>query len=146
MRCRSYVRQSIAAAAVGIACLFAATDHAAADTFTASGFGTETVATLSPFSLSGMVFAPDGRLFVWQKNGIVRVIKDGQLLSTPFIDLSSKVNTYDDRGMWGLAFDPQFSANGYVYLSYTFENAGNPNDRRSEDVASHPRHGRFRKP
>ena len=56
------------------------------------------------------------------------MIKNGQLLPTPFIDLSAKVNTYDDRGFWGLAFDPQFATNGYVYLSYTFENAGNPND------------------
>ena len=57
-----------------------------------------------------MKFAPDGRLFVWQKNGVVRVIKNGQLLPTPFIDLSAKVNTYDDRGFWGLAFDPQFAS------------------------------------
>jgi glucose/arabinose dehydrogenase/PKD repeat protein len=102
--------------------------RAAADTFTGAGFATETIATLPPFTPSGLVFAPDGRLFVLQKNGIVRVIKNGQLLPTPFIDLSAKVNTYNDRGLWGLAFDPQFSGNGYAYLSYTFENAGNPND------------------
>ena len=100
---------------------------AAADTFSASGFATERVATVPPYTLVGMAFAPDGRLFVWQKNGIVRVIKNGQLLPTPFIDLSAKVNTYDDRGFWGLAFDPQFASNGRVYMSYTFENAGNPN-------------------
>ena len=74
-----------------------------------------------------MAFAPDGRMFVWQKNGVVRVMKNGQLLPTPFIDLSAKVNTFDDRGFWGLAFDPQFASNGRVYLSYTFENAGDPN-------------------
>ena len=100
---------------------------AAADTFSASGFATERVATVPPYTLVGMAFAPDGRMFVWQKNGIVRVIKNGQLLPTPFIDLSAKVNTYDDRGFWGLAFDPQFASNGRVYMSYTFENAGNPN-------------------
>ncbi len=66
-------------------------------------------------------------MFVWQKNGVVRVIKNGVLLPTPFIDLSAKVNTFDDRGFWGLAFDPQFATNGHVYMSYTFENAGNPN-------------------
>ena len=53
-----------------------------------------------------MAFAPDGRMFVWQKNGVVRIVKNGQLLPTPFIDLSAKVNTFDDRGIWGLAFDP----------------------------------------
>jgi glucose/arabinose dehydrogenase/chitodextrinase len=100
---------------------------AAADTFTDSGFATERVATLSPFTLVGMAFAPDGRMFVWQKNGVVRVIKNGQLLPTPFIDLSAKVNTFDDRGFWGLAFDPNFESNGRIYMTYTFENAGSPN-------------------
>ena len=47
-----------------------------------------------------MAFAPDGRMFVWQKNGVVRVIKNGQPPPTPFIDLSAKVNTFDDRGFW----------------------------------------------
>ncbi|MGZ5316080.1 MAG: PQQ-dependent sugar dehydrogenase, partial [Solirubrobacterales bacterium] len=102
-------------------------DRAAADTFSDSGFATERVATFPPYTLVGTAFAPDGRLFVWQKDGVVRVIKNGQLLPTPFIDLSAKVNTYDDRGFWGLAFDPQFASNGRVYMSYTFENAGNPN-------------------
>ena len=110
-----------------VAGLVASQGPAAADTFTASGFATETIATFPPYTLVGMAFAPDGRLFVWQKNGVVRVIKNGQLLPTPFIDLSAKVNTFDDRGFWGLAFDPQFATNGYVYMSYTFENAGNPN-------------------
>jgi glucose/arabinose dehydrogenase/chitodextrinase len=131
-RARSSVRISYLrhlAVAIGlIAGLLSVQDRAAADTFTDTGFATERVATLSPYSLVGMAFAPDGRLFVWQKNGVVRIIKDGQLLPTPFIDLSSKVNTFDDRGFWGLAFDPQFSSNGYLYMSYTYENAGNPND------------------
>ena len=47
---------------------------------------------VSPFSLVGMSWAPDGRLFVWQKNGVVRIIKNGALLPTPFIDLSGQVN------------------------------------------------------
>ncbi len=117
----------IIVAIVLVLAMFSLEDPAAADTFTGSGFATETIATLPAFTLSGMNFAPDGRLFVWQKNGVVRVIKNGQLLSTPFIDLSAKVNTYDDRGFWGFAFDPQFASNGYVYLSYTFESGGNPN-------------------
>ncbi len=77
--------------------------------------------TFPPFTLVGMQFAPDGRLFVWQKDGVVRVIKNGQMLPTPFIDLSAKSTSSDDRGFWGLAFDPKFASNGHVYLSYTFE-------------------------
>ena len=53
--------------------------------------------------------------------------QERRLLPTPFIDLSAKVNTFDDRGFWGFAFDPDFATNGYVYMTYTFENAGNPN-------------------
>ena len=51
-----------------------------------------------------------------------------RVLSDPVHRSGSKVNTFDDRGMWGLAFDPNFSSNGFVYLTYTFENAGDPND------------------
>src|SRR6188472_3902663 len=115
-----------------VVCVIAGTfvsvqDLAAADTFSDPGFATERIATLPPFTLVGMAFAPDGRLFVWEKNGVVRVIKNGALLPTPFIDLSAKVNTFDDRGFWGFAFDPDFVNNGYVYMTYTYENAGNPN-------------------
>jgi glucose/arabinose dehydrogenase/chitodextrinase len=100
-----------------------------ADTFDDPGFATETIATVPPFTLVGLAFAPDGRLFVWQKNGVVRIIKNGVLLPTPFVNLSSHVNTFDDRGMWGLAFDPNFASNGFVYVTYTYENTGNPNDQ-----------------
>src|SRR6202008_626192 len=110
-----------------IAGLLSCESSALADTFTDSGFATETIATLPAYSLAGMAFAPDGRLFVWQKNGIVRIIKNGQLLPTPFINLSSKVNTFDDRGFWGFAFDPQFATNGRVYMTYTFESGGDTN-------------------
>ena len=126
MPCRRKFRYLVAVIGV-IAGLLSFQGAAAADTFSDSGFATERIATVPPYTLVGMAFAPDGRLFVWQKNGVVRVIKNGQLLSTPFIDLSAKVNTFDDRGFWGLAFDPQFASNGRVYMSYTFENGGNPN-------------------
>ena len=126
MRRRGNPRYLVAVVGV-VAGLLSFQGTATADTFSASGFATERVATVPPYTLVGMAFAPDGRLFVWQKNGIVRVIKNGHLLPTPFIDLSAKVNTYDDRGFWGMAFDPQFASNGRVYMSYTFENAGNPN-------------------
>jgi glucose/arabinose dehydrogenase len=127
MRSRTYARQAIVVLAIMVVGLLSLQGRAAADTFSGAGFATETVASFPPYTLVGMAWAPDGRLFVWQKDGVVRVIKNGQLLATPFIDLSAKVNTFDDRGFWGLAFDPQFAQNGYVYLSYTYESAGNPN-------------------
>ena len=64
-----------------------------------------------------MEFAPDGRLFVLEQGGSVRVIKNGALLSTPFLTLT--VSTDSERGLLGIAFDPNFSANRFVYLYYT---------------------------
>jgi glucose/arabinose dehydrogenase len=67
---------------------------------------------------SGFEFAPDGRIFVLQRGGKVRIIKNGQLLAEPFADLPSE-NT-GDRGLIGLAFDPDFGiTNHYVYFYYT---------------------------
>lgn len=66
-------------------------------------------------------FAPDGRIFLAEKDGTVRIAKDGILLAQPFLKLP-RVNTHQDRGLLGLALDPDFAENGYVYLSYTYEN------------------------
>jgi|GEM_PF-126910 len=72
------------------------------------------------------VFTPDGRMFIAEKSGRVRVFKNGVLLPTPLLTLPN-VNTYGDRGLLGMALDPNFSQNGYIYLSYTYENdAANP--------------------
>jgi glucose/arabinose dehydrogenase len=53
----------------------------------------------------------------WRNGGRLRVIKNGTLLATPFLTLS--VNASGERGLLGIAFDPQFTSNGYVYLYYT---------------------------
>jgi glucose/arabinose dehydrogenase len=64
-----------------------------------------------------MRFAPDGRLFVAQQGGKLRVVKDGVLLDRPFAQL--RVDSSGDRGLIGIAFDPAFATNGYVYIYYT---------------------------
>ena len=63
-------------------------------------------------SPTAMEFAPDGRLFVAQQGGQVRVIKNGVLLSTPFHTLT--VNSDGERGLLGIAFDPAFASNQFV--------------------------------
>jgi glucose/arabinose dehydrogenase len=68
-------------------------------------------------SPTAMAFAPDGRLFVCLQGGQVRVIKNGVLLAAPFVSLS--VNSVGERGLLGVAFDPNFSLNQFVYLYYT---------------------------
>jgi glucose/arabinose dehydrogenase/chitodextrinase len=97
-------------------------------TFADPSFDSELVVSLPAFQLVGFTWAPDGTMFIWQKNGVVRIFHDGILHSTPFIDLSNQVNTYDDRGLLGLAVDPDFEQNGYVYLAYVYEPTGNSND------------------
>jgi glucose/arabinose dehydrogenase len=88
-------------------------------------FVTETVAQLPAFTPVGLAFAPDGRVFIWQKNGVVRIVKNGVLLSTPFLDIQAQVNQCNDRGLLGFALDPNFATNGFVYLLHTFEESGN---------------------
>jgi glucose/arabinose dehydrogenase len=66
---------------------------------------------------TAMAFAPDGRLFITEKTGKVRIIKNGVLRQTAFVSIS--VDEYSERGLLGIAFDPQFAANHYVYVYYT---------------------------
>src|SRR5262249_4888064 len=73
-----------------------------------SGF-TETRITDSVFAPTAMEFSPDGRLFVSQQSGAVRIIKNGSLLATPFASFT--VDNCDERGLLGIAFDPNFSTN-----------------------------------
>lgn len=66
-------------------------------------------------------FTAGDRMFISQKNGVVRVFENGNLLSQPFIDISSQVNNVQDRGLIGLAVHPNFPSTPYVYLLYTYE-------------------------
>ncbi len=88
------------------------------------GFSVDTIASgfNQPTAIS---FAPDGRIFVAEKGGSIRVIKDGAVLPQPLITLE-KINTVGDRGLIGMALDPNFDENGFIYLSYTYEN--NPSE------------------
>ena len=76
---------------------------------------------------TAMEFAPDGRLFVAEREGTLRVIEDGQLLSVPFVDISTsgQVDSRSGRGLLGVTFDPAFETGSpYVYLHYTQKGLG----------------------
>jgi glucose/arabinose dehydrogenase len=77
---------------------------------------------------TAMTFTEDGRIFVAQKNGVVRVIQNGALVPAPVITLPN-VNDYVDRGLIGIAADPNFETNGYLYLSYTHEGVPTNKDK-----------------
>lgn len=66
---------------------------------------------------TAMEFASDRRLFVAEKSGTLRVIKNDQLLASPFLTVS--VNAVSERGLLGVAFDPDYQNNGFVYVYYT---------------------------
>jgi glucose/arabinose dehydrogenase len=72
---------------------------------------------------TAMEFAPDGRLFVAEQRGTLRVVKAGGKLAT-FLDISGRVDSKGERGLLGVAFDPSFSNNHYVYLYYTQKATG----------------------
>src|SRR5262249_3461493 len=68
-------------------------------------------------SPTAMTLAPAGRVFVCERGGALRVIKDGALLATPF--LTVPVDSSGERGLLGVALDPDFAANGFVYVYHT---------------------------
>ncbi len=60
-----------------------------------------------------------GRLFVVEQIGRIRLIKDGVLLSTPFLDIASRVGCCGERGLLSVAFPPGYASKGYFYVYYT---------------------------
>ncbi|MDQ3814732.1 MAG: PQQ-dependent sugar dehydrogenase, partial [Armatimonadota bacterium] len=81
-----------------------------------AGF-TETLYASGLNSPTTMAFAPDGRLFVCEQQGALRVIKNGTLLPTPFVTIP--VPAQNEQGLIGVAIDPDFATNGYVYVYHT---------------------------
>jgi len=81
-----------------------------------SGF-TESLVAGGMTNPTALAIAPDGRIFVCQQGGALRVIQNGSLLATPFVTIS--VNSTGERGLLGVAFDPNFAANNFVYVYYT---------------------------
>jgi glucose/arabinose dehydrogenase len=76
----------------------------------------------------------DGRLFVVEQPGRIRVIRDGRLLPRPFLDISAKVGYGGERGLLGLAFHPRYAVNGRFYVDYTDRHG----DTRVERYAATP--------
>ena len=95
----------------------------------AAGFGSLALAAspqlrtdivASGFTQPLFVTAPDSdpRLFVLEKAGRIKIVQNGSVLPTPFLDLSASVDTAGERGLLGLAFDPGFATNRRFYVNY----------------------------
>ena len=78
-----------------------------------------------------------GRLFVVQKGGRIRIVKNGTLLPKPFLDISGAVSKGSEQGLLGLAFHPRFATNRKLYVDFT-NLAGNTVVREYRTSATNP--------
>jgi len=76
-----------------------------------------------------MDIAPDGRIFYTERPGNVRVIVNGKLQATPVISLSDEVVSKGEGGLLGLALDPAFAKNGFLYIYHTYSANGDTSNR-----------------
>ena len=78
-----------------------------------------------------LAHAGDDRLFAVLQPGTIRIINvDGTVVPTPFLDITSRVNSGGEQGLLGLTFDPNYAQNGFFYVNYIF-GSGNGNTRIS---------------
>ena len=68
-----------------------------------------------------VAWAPDGRMFVIQKDGLLRVLNPGSSTTVPLKDYSARVNGQYDRGLLGIAVDADYETNNFVYLLFTYD-------------------------
>jgi len=87
------------------------------------GFVSEVIATGLDLP-TAITFAADNRIFIAEKNGLVRVWQNNLLQPQPFIDLSAEVNSARDRGLLGIAAHPQFPVQPYIYVLFSYDPPG----------------------
>ncbi|MEN3312724.1 MAG: hypothetical protein V7645_2053, partial [Actinomycetota bacterium] len=85
---------------------------------------------------TALAFTPDGRLLVTSQSGTLRVVEGGTLLDTPALDFGSGICTDNERGLLGVAADPAFAANHFIYLYYTAATGSSCTNRVSRFVLS----------
>lgn len=94
------------------------------------------------------VTAPPGdrrRLFVVEKAGRIRVVKDGRILAQPFLDLRSQVSTDAEQGMLSMAFAPDYASSRRFYVNYT-DTSGDTRVVEYRARVANPDRAAFRRP
>jgi glucose/arabinose dehydrogenase len=71
------------------------------------------------------------RLFVVEQVGRIRIIRNGQLVATPFLDIRSKVVAGGEQGLFSMAFHPNYATNGWFFVNYTDTNGDTQVERYS---------------
>ena len=91
--------------------------------FAVAGFGEVVIwdGLVNPMAIE---FAPDGRIFVGEKSGLIKVFSSlDDSTASPYADLRTNVHNFWDRGLLGMALDPDFVTNGRMYVSYAYNAA-----------------------
>src|SRR5688572_18741169 len=86
------------------------------------GSGAHLVEIVSSLNFPLDLTAPAGdlsRLFIVERAGVIRIVKDGALLPTPFLDISSQVSLVAEQGLLGMTFDPDYASTGRFVVHYT---------------------------
>ncbi len=79
-----------------------------------------------------MEFASDGRLFIGERAGRIRVVEGGTLLAQPLVQFSTDAGN-EERGFFGMTLDPSFDSNGFIYVFYTTREPRNRVERYRAD-------------
>ncbi len=92
---------------------------------------TRVAAGLNQPVFAGAPKGDTGRLFIVEKEGVIKILdtNTGQVLATPFLDIQDEVDADGEKGLLGLAFDPDFANNGFFYVDM-INNAGDTEIRR----------------
>jgi glucose/arabinose dehydrogenase len=106
-------------ASVLVTLTLAASAYVQAAPTPATGLTLERVASGLQDPLYVSAPAGDPRLFVVEQPGRIRIIKDGKLLPTPFLDLTDRVRSGGERGLLSVAFHPRYATNGFLFVNYT---------------------------
>jgi glucose/arabinose dehydrogenase len=88
----------------------------------------EDVAIANVAAPTALAFTPDGRLLITTQPGQLRIYQNGTLLATPALNMGSRLCTNSERGLLGVAADPAFGTNRFIYLYYTLNKTGNCSD------------------
>src|SRR5436305_4057077 len=123
-------RSGLTLLAVVVAALFIAAATADASSYTDSNFSDRTIANNFGSPGTGAIvdvaWAPDGRMFVADRGGVVFVHNPGEPTGTNHVvlNISGHVNNgpNTDHGLLGIATDKDFASNGFLYLLYTYDN------------------------
>ncbi len=111
--------RQIAAVSLGLLLAGIARTARAADFLPTDGLRLEPIAAGLNNPLWLTAPAGDSRLFIVEQPGRIRIVRDGQLLAAPFLDLTAQVSDGNEQGLLSVAFHPDYARNGFFFVNFT---------------------------